>query len=178
MQVDFVNMSFGLPGGSNHDIRTVLDAAYGLNSSSIAFPAKASQVFAIFASNGRGDWAGSINPPTESGPKWNTLGRGIPFESSGKTVCLSGTSYATPLAVGIVAGTFHFLRHYRSCTSTGKERKQKLIEFEDHAGVEVILRMVSGSHDSHYIAPWKLWGGDDTDDDIVSVLIHGLSHWR
>lgn len=69
-------MSFGFSDHSTQELRAAVTAAHragmrlfaaagndGQNVSSVAFPANAPEVFAIFASNGRGHWAGSINLP-------------------------------------------------------------------------------------------------------------------
>lgn len=63
MEVDFVNMSFGFPGSPALALQRVLTAAHcsgiklfaaagngGRNVPSIAYPAKATNVFAVFAS--------------------------------------------------------------------------------------------------------------------------------
>lgn len=180
-------MSFGFLNHSTKELRTAVTAAHkaglklfaaagndGQNVSSVAFPANAPEVFAIFASNGRGDWAGSINPPSGSLPRWNTLGRGVPFKAGGKTTYMSGTSYATPLAAGLIASTLHYLRDYRHRSTTSAERRLDLARFEEYHGVETILRLTS-DESAKYIAPWKLWIDGRSEEEVITLLICGLS---
>jgi hypothetical protein len=186
-RVDVVNMSFGFSDHSTPELRSAITAAHqaglklfaaagndGQNVSSVAFPANAPEVFAVFASNGRGDWAGSINPPTGSLPRWNTLGCGVPFRVHGKMTCLSGTSYATPLVAGLIASTLHYLRDYRYRETTSREDRLTLARFEEHHGVETILRRTSGET-AKYVAPWKLWKDGSSEEQIIALLVSGLS---
>lgn len=181
-------MSFGFSDYSTKELRAAVTAAHqaglklfaaagndGQNVASVAFPASAPEVFAIFASNGRGEWAGSINPPSESLPRWNTLGRGVSFKDDhGKTTYFSGTSYATPLAVGLIASAFHYLREYRHREHVTEERRRSLEQFEEYHGVETILRLTS-SETAKYIAPWKLWMNGRSEEDVIRLLECRLS---
>lgn len=180
-------MSFGFSDHSTQELRAAVTAAHragmrlfaaagndGQNVSSVAFPANAPEVFAIFASNGRGHWAGSINPPSGSLPRWNTLGCGVPFKADGETTYLSGTSYATPLVVGLIASTLHYLREYRYRETTNDKERRDLAQFEEYHGVETILRLTS-SETARYVAPWKLWMDGRSEEDVIRLLICGLS---
>jgi hypothetical protein len=181
-----MNMSFGFSNHPTKELRAAVTEAYaqgiklfaaagndGRNTSSVAFPATAPGVFAVFASNGRGASSNSINPPSDL-PRWSTLGHSIPFQTAGRTIYSSGTSYATPLMVGMIASTLHFLRHYRSRTTTGQEEKDILEKLEEYNGVGVILRTMSDGGSDRYVAPWKLWKQGCSEEEVVKVLMQKL----
>lgn len=141
-----------------------------------AFPANDPDVFSVYASDGSGAWKTSMNPPPFKGHGWNTLGVGIKFdvEPGAEPVQKSGTSYATPLVVGIVANVFHIVRDFRAQDeSRGNVTKLRLGQLERHRdGVEAALGLLSNSsHDNTgYVAPWRLWENDINSEEIMSRL--------
>lgn len=148
-----------------------------------AFPASHPDVFCIYASDGRGAWQTSMNAPRLGGHGWNTLGIGIEFdvEPGVEPVHKSGTSYATPLVVAIVANVFHIVREFRAKRDQeirGTVARSRLGRLENHRqGVEVALGLLSSQDQGDrtgYIAPWRLWQNDVDNEEVMSALDRGL----
>lgn len=141
-------------------------AAAGNNGSNEgrSFPAMMSttspNVICMHASNGIGK-DGGISPSAmnEQNDNFMTLGMDIEFNTlygegeQGKTVCKSGTSWATPIAAGIAANILQITDRMDLDEKT-KKRLRKGSVMKD-----IFLKMSDGGHGTYrFMAPWvKLW---------------------
>ncbi|KFG83178.1 hypothetical protein MANI_002863 [Metarhizium anisopliae] len=114
--VDIITMSFGYPLGhrgirdqiikaTQNNILVFAAASNDGRNRPRMFPARQLSVFAIHSTNGHGHKS-HFNPPPQRDENFSILGEYIesawltgPAEGSGATRCLSGTSFATPIAV-------------------------------------------------------------------------------
>ena len=122
-------------------------------------------MFCILAADGNG-YNENINPDDEGDNCFRTLGVAIESASQGKTILLSGTSYATPIAVGIAANVLDFAR----CNmSLGKNRWRKLASYQGMRAV-LCLMTPSGKNNS-YLCPWQLENkGLKTNEQIAEAF--------
>ena len=74
------------------------------------FPAKLDKVLCLHASDGNGNKSGMDPSPKPLSENLTTLGVAIPSIWE-KGVYLAGTSYSTPVAVGIAANVLRFIEH-------------------------------------------------------------------
>lgn len=174
-EVDLINMSFGLSTEDvDPDLYHKLEEASGKHiklfaaagnhgrNAPRAFPANMLCVTCVHAAEGSGASAEDINPGYKKYPdRWRTLGVAVQL---GVGKYMSGTSFATPICVGIVANVFDAVRIYRS-----KEllREERAIFLETFDGVMFLLNLMS---DEGYIAPWNLWGEDRHENDVAGRL--------
>lgn len=117
--VDIITMSFGFPRGvkeidekitraTQKNILVFAAASNDGRNSSRMYPASNPSVFAIHSTNGKGIKS-DFNPPPEMDQNLSILGEYVESawrtseESSGCTRRLSGTSFATPIAVCLSA---------------------------------------------------------------------------
>ncbi|KAJ4256760.1 hypothetical protein NW762_008856 [Fusarium torreyae] len=131
-----------------------------------AFPARYSpHVFCVHASDGYGE-DGGINPKTEGGLNFMTLGMDVEligkdkFSKGGrvltkyKRVVRSGTSFATPIAAGIAATVLDLGARVRYFDHKMGKKMRRPEEMEK------VLRLMSEAKDKfdgrlHYMAPWR-----------------------
>jgi hypothetical protein len=115
-----------------------------------AFPSNAKGVFCIFASDGNG-YRENINPSDEGDNSFSTLGIGIESSWQGSSKIVSGTSFATPVAVGMAANVLDFARSHMRL---GKSRSRKLASYQ---GMRAVLRLMTPEGRSvNYLCPWQL----------------------
>ncbi|KAK4063619.1 hypothetical protein Trihar35433_8327 [Trichoderma harzianum] len=173
-QADVVSMSFGLEDRSDVVLDAIL-AAYkerkillaaasnGGGNDGIAFPANQREVICVFATDGKGN-PSPFNPTFTSemddGSYFSTLGEAVEVHQlpePGRAACAkirkSGTSFATPIAAGIVA---NLLDYAKAKKNIGEENLRRLHSF---SGMISVLKLLApkkrGGH--NYICPWMLW---------------------
>ncbi|KAF2801991.1 uncharacterized protein BDZ99DRAFT_527942 [Mytilinidion resinicola] len=154
-----------------------------------AFPAKYEPwVICVHASDGKGS-DGGINPPTERGANFMTLGMGLNLmerqwthEQKGRTpiykeVYKSGTSFATPIAAGIAATVLDVASRVSAIKDRAKEKLRRPEEMQ-----KMLWLMSSPKHDLGnqycFLAPWnhweKHWQANETKSRIAWDLINDL----
>lgn len=173
-QADIVSMSFGLEDRSDVVLDAIL-AAYkerkillaaasnGGGNDGIAFPANQREVICVFATDGKGN-PSPFNPTFSSemddGSYFSTLGEAVEVHQlpeAGRAACAkirkSSTSFATPIAAGIVA---NLLDYAKAKKNIGGENLRRLHSF---SGMISVLKLLApkkrGGH--NYICPWMLW---------------------
>lgn len=181
-EVDIISMSFGLDS-QDTEIDDAIDAACAKNISIFAaasnsggnrdraYPANRIGVICIHASDGYGNDGGISPTPLEEGRNFSTLGIRI-FSKWKKTkTCVSGTSYATPIAAAIFANILEFARHKCSLS----ERDQNKLRRSQEAS-QVLYRLgvgrdtkVKGRGGYDYIMPNLLRNGK-SEQSIIELI--------
>ncbi|PKK40870.1 hypothetical protein CI102_14889, partial [Trichoderma harzianum] len=123
-----------------------------------AFPARKEGVIAVHASDGSGEGA-KFNPNPESKLNLSTLGENIKIRwpdpdnyGDMKDRYISGSSFATPIAVGIAANVLEFARHRLKLNGWKKD------VIYSHPGMTKILKAMScrrGEYD--FVHPLSFW---------------------
>ncbi|CAM1505661.1 Fc.00g112980.m01.CDS01 [Cosmosporella sp. VM-42] len=131
-----------------------------------AFPASRSDVICIHASDGNGN-DGGISPTCE--PKkdnFTTLGIAVESRWKRKDVFKSGTSFATPVAVGMAANVLEFARHMCDLSEYENECLYRL------DGILGILRLLAAPRSGYdFLSANNLWDKKNSDDDISSMIM-------
>ncbi|KJX93960.1 hypothetical protein TI39_contig4230g00001 [Zymoseptoria brevis] len=175
-EVDLINMSFGFEGPPEDGrlqrkllevygkgIKMFAAAANHGRNAPRAYPASAHEVICVNASSERGAWIDDINPSRTAYPDhWNTLGSGIKFVEGGRETYKSGTSYATPLAVGIVANTIDVVRWLHDQDLLSPNQVEDL---QTYAGIKGLMTKMSTDG---FLAPWILWDRPDMDPKALA----------
>lgn len=145
-----------------------------------AFPAKYGPwVICVHASDGKGN-DGGINPPTEYGANFMTLGMGLELMERQwtqtktrtptripiyKTVYKSGTSFGTPIAAGIAATVLDLAARVDAIKDRAREKLRRSEEMVKMLKLMSIPKHDVGS-DYCFLAPWnhweKHWQADET----------------
>jgi hypothetical protein len=122
-----------------------------------AYPARERGVFAIHATNDDGSSPTDLNPPRdEFMSNFATLGCRIPSRWDGRDIFITGTSFATPVAVAIAANALEFVQQAQD-KFRGNPR-----HFFVYKGMHRLLSCMSNRKgDYDYVRPWK----DDMFDD-------------
>ncbi|KAL6811969.1 peptidase S8/S53 domain-containing protein [Trichoderma sp. SZMC 28015] len=173
-EADIVSMSFGLEDRSDVVLDAIL-AAYkekkillaaasnGGGNDGIAFPANQREVICVFATDGKGNpspFNPTFTPEMDDGSYFSTLGEAVEVHQLSELgraacakICKSGTSFATPIAAGIVA---NLLDYAKAKKNIGEENLRRLHSF---SGMISVLKLLApkkrGGH--NYICPWMLW---------------------
>ncbi|KAI1657905.1 hypothetical protein F4813DRAFT_358361 [Daldinia decipiens] len=181
--VDILTMSFGFRE-LEPNIKAAIDEAsrrgkllfasasnHGNNQLGRTYPAKHRNVISISASTGKGK-DGQISPgPEDNDDNFMTLGIAVPLTWKGKGVYKSGTSYATPIAVGFAINALEFVGG-----AMGQEDFQQLKQSDEF--MRRVFRLMSNRDSSRYsfLAPWLLWDGMRTPDFISHLLNQAMYH--
>ncbi|PMD46968.1 subtilisin-like protein [Hyaloscypha variabilis F] len=145
---------------------------YGGNTPRL-FPAKLhDRVLCIHASDGAGNKSGMDPTPKPFSENLSTLGVAIPSISE-PGVFVSGTSYSTPVMVGMAANILRFVQHV---TNEGLLTEEQRIEAFTRMGVRNILLAMSDVRDKYnYVTPWrKMWNVGAGVGDVVSKIKEAL----
>ncbi|KAI0857485.1 hypothetical protein F4860DRAFT_357029 [Xylaria cubensis] len=160
--------------------KTILLAAASNNgrNSKRTFPARHEGVIAIHSLDGKGNDEGGMNPSRQDCfENFGTLGLGIKtlwdelppsLESSADTRSTtattkykSGSSYATPIAAGIVANCIEWIDYM---SARGSLNKHQYASLRKPKGIRLILKKQSEEvGDILSVAPWILWKEDPLD---------------
>jgi hypothetical protein len=92
----------------------------------------------IHASDGLGNDGGISPTPLQDRDNFSTLGINIPSRWKGKSLNVSGTSYATPIAAALAANMLELAR----CECDLTEHQQMILR--KYQGVRLILKMMVG----------------------------------
>lgn len=155
-------MCFGIRCADIPAIRVVIDDLVGKDKLIFAaasndggngtrtYPALNEGVFAIHATNGRGEPSG-MNPPKEFGDNFSTLGVAIDSQWKKKELSISGTSFATPVAAAMAANALEFTRRVLT------EPDDKPDFFHSYQGMGTLFRCLKDEvHGYDYIKPWQV----------------------
>ncbi|OBT39280.1 hypothetical protein VE00_10597 [Pseudogymnoascus sp. WSF 3629] len=176
-KVHIISMSFGLDNRDT-DIDKAISIAY--NSGITMFAAAANNggnkpraypsnkhntVICIHASDGGGNRA-KINPsPVVKQHNFSTLGISIESRWERKKVQISGTSFATPIAVALAADVLEYARY--KCLLSEYEQ-QCLYHFN---GIVQILQLMSKERQGYdYIMPEHIFNAKNSDECIVKKI--------
>ncbi|KAI0168133.1 peptidase S8/S53 domain-containing protein [Pestalotiopsis sp. NC0098] len=154
-KVDIITMSFGFKNRNAAVEAAIKEAAHsgkimfaaasnGGNNNDRTYPARDRHVICMSASNGKGKVADISPAALPNDDNFMTLGVSVPLFWKGNEVFRSGTSYATPIAVGFAINVLEI------CNFTHGARL-----VQDGDDMRRVLRLLSvrdGNHD--YIAPW------------------------
>ncbi|CCT63237.1 related to thermostable alkaline protease precursor [Fusarium fujikuroi IMI 58289] len=141
------------------------------------WPANHPGVFCIHATNQRGNTNRDMNPTAQhEKDNFATLGENIESYWMGEKRCISGTSFATPIAAALAANILEFARRNLSADEAhnlqayGPMRKLFRQKMTDNG---------KSKGQYHYIKPWsnQLWGEEGNDDDVARVFREFLVHW-
>lgn len=122
-----------------------------------SWPASHRGVFCIHATDERGVTNLRMNPTARSGEdNFATLGDKIESYWDGKRRCISGTSFATPVAAAIAANVLDFARHHLASEDADIFTRYGVMRalFRNH-----MTENGNSNGVYHYIKPWRkgLW---------------------
>lgn len=136
------------------------------------YPAIHPDVIAMHSLDGNGNDSGGLNPAADPNlGTFGTLGIGIPLVWEGRSVVKSGCSYASPIAAAIAANCLQWLDWVKGQEMLAQGDYLRLRTVE---GMRYMFkkqakgRKTAGS--IKYVAPWNLWTGKLTDENICGVL--------
>ncbi|KAF5549964.1 subtilisin [Fusarium napiforme] len=182
-QADIINLSFGL-GQLCPSIRLkeVIDnlvrrrklvfaaASNSGGNGSRPWPGNHPGVFCIHATNQRGTTNPDMNPTAMyTKDNFATLGEDIESYWMGKERCISGTSFATPIAAALAANILEFARRNlgfeegNALQAYGPMRRLFRNKMTDNGEANGVY---------HYIKPWgdRLWGEQASNEDVARNL--------
>lgn len=184
--VDIINMSFGWPYDDDHDVRSSLrfarDSGVHLLASTsnegllgpprnIMYPGRDQNVIAIDAADGLGEYAPTSASSLSGAGGWekrfSALGLGL--ASPHTTKMWNGSSFACPVAAGVVALILEFARQPPLQESQSVQSRLRTM-----SGITSILRTMSekkGPGEFKFILPWNLLGQDGEQRDQMSYRI-------
>lgn len=182
-QADVVNLSFGLGQlCPSLRLKKVLDdlvrrrklifaaASNSGGNGSRPWPANHPGVFCIHTTNQRGNTNRDMNPTAMyTKDNFATLGEDIESYWMGKERCISGTSFATPIAAAMAANILEFARKNLSADEAnalqayGPMRRLFRNKMTDNGEANGVY---------HYIKPWsdRLWSEQASGDDVARTL--------
>ncbi|KAK0653527.1 Cell wall-associated protease [Lasiodiplodia hormozganensis] len=185
-KVDIINMSIGSYSDEGV-ISAAIKHAYAANvlmfaaarndggNFGVAFPARHKDVICISSTDGYGT-PSSFNPPVfDPSDNFATIGEALPFPSfKGYPVSMSGTSYATPVAVSIASLVLAYVReNFPGGEKYEAERRLK----ESPDGMRAALNLMSYRIKDHrYIAPWKLFNAREGGNYVYIRLMSALKN--
>ncbi|KAG7438611.1 Minor extracellular protease Epr [Fusarium oxysporum f. sp. raphani] len=189
-QADIINLSFGLGQlCPSPRLKEVLDklvlsrklifaaASNSGGNRSRPWPANDLGVFCIHVTNERAVPNLNMNPIAKSSTdNFATLGENIQSYWMGEERCISGTSFATPIAAAMAANILEF-----ACRNLSADESNAL---QAYRPIRRLFRNqitdngeINGAY--HCIKPWsdQLWGGEANNADVARVFREFLVHW-
>lgn len=164
-RVDMISMSFGLED-KVYEIQEAIDAAAAKNimifaaarndggNKPVAFPAYRPNVVAVFATDPFGNF--SRFTPTGLAGRFNfsVLGEAVlsawPHPTNkGFTARKWGTSFSTPIAVGIAALLIEYAKQ-KILPQADSREKERIQDLRSHAGMEAVFRLISSERHGYY----------------------------
>ncbi|EWG35898.1 hypothetical protein FVEG_14583 [Fusarium verticillioides 7600] len=189
-QADIINLSFGLGQQCpSLQLERVLDklvlnrklifaaASNSGGNRSRPWPANHPGVFCIHATNERAVPNLNMNPVAKSSvDNFATLGENIQSYWQGEERCISGTSFATPIAAAMAANILEFVRRNLrvdeayALQAYGPMRRLFRYKMTDNGET-------NGAY--HCIKPWsdQLWGSGANNEHVARVFSEFLIHW-
>ncbi|UPK95908.1 hypothetical protein LCI18_006843 [Fusarium solani-melongenae] len=176
--VHIINMSFSIPPTSA--VRKIIKEAEkagvimfvaasnnGANTGR-SFPATLPTVLCIHATDGKGN-KGDMNPePEDNRENLSTLGVAVPSVWE-KSVYLSGTSYATPVAAAMAAVILCFIEAAVAANKMPEEIKEEAF---DREGMKSILMSMAVLRDGYNcIFPWRRFLPPDAEQGVLIARI-------
>jgi subtilisin family serine protease len=178
--VDIISMSFGL-AEDRGKVREAIQRAsmHGIlvfAAASNRVPARLPGVICIHSADGHGN-AAAFNPsPLQHDINFSTLGEAIPVsvpQQGKQTQLVSGSSFATPIAVGIAATLLQFARQKQTDGLLSSAEVEHLHRPE---GMASVLKAMGQSRDGmSFIQPWKLWDDDELPDRSIKRIQSALA---
>ncbi|RBR10309.1 hypothetical protein FVER53590_11628 [Fusarium verticillioides] len=179
VKADIVSMSFGFDTEPSwkDEMDNAIRSAYQSNKLLFAaasnygankrrtYPANATTVFCIHATDGNGNKSGMDPIPLNNCANFTTLGVAVPCgHSNGSESFLSGSSYSTPIAAGIAA---NLLDQGRVLQRDGILNAEECNRLHGYDGMKRVFELMACKTDGYdYLAPWNLWH-DQTDANTV-----------
>jgi len=182
VNADIINMSFAFL----NDQPTIKEAIKNAEKKGVVFFAAASnyggntprlfpsklhdKVLCIHASDGDGNKSGMDPTPKLFSESLSTLGVAVPSIFP-PDVFVSGTSYSTPIMVGMAANILRFVQHV---TDKGLLTEEQRIGALTRMGVRNTLLAMSELRDSYnYVTPWRKMWNVGADVGVVVSKIKG-----
>lgn len=132
-------------------------------------PARQDGVICMHATDGLGNKGGMNPSPLPKDHNFATLGVAVPLDWDGEKVWKSGTSFATPIAAGFVAGVLELVK-YR-CGKLSR-RQSKLLRRKQ--GMGAILKKMAEERDGYdFIYPDRL-ARDWSDEKAVTAAAKSI----
>lgn len=130
---------------------------YGANKRR-TYPANATTVFCIHATDGNGNKSGMDPVPLQNNNNFTTLGVAVPCGyTDEKENFLSGSSYSTPIAVGIAANILDQASELHREGVLDVDQCKRLYGYD---GMRKVFELMACQTDRYdYLAPWNLWHG-------------------
>jgi len=189
-QVDIISMSFGLTDETEPGCDDFLEAieaarAYKIlmfaaasnngSHSRPAFPARHDGVFCIFATDGKGN-CGPANPTAEPHAyNFSTLGQAVKSAwpeglREGRWKRRSGTSFAVPVAAGMVATILLYARRELS----GEEARR----FKEYAKMRDMLHALSDFRGGYNVISMARFFGEALEHAVPQMRMILAGTWR
>ncbi|KAF2004055.1 subtilisin-like protein [Amniculicola lignicola CBS 123094] len=184
-------MSFGFDT-PNEPIRQALARAHAADillfaaghndgaNKALAFPASTANVIAVGATNSYGKDSNFTPLAEKKAYYFSAFGENVTTSQTEK----SGTSFATPIAVGIAGVVMDYINHLKSPEAWppfGKTQEQKDADLAERIevlsriktldGMTAILKMLSRGQDT-YLAPWYLFKPGSR--EVRHMVVHKL----
>jgi hypothetical protein len=141
---------------------------YGANKRR-TYPANATTVFCIHATDGNGNKSGMDPVPLQNNNNFTTLGVAVPCGyTDGKENFLSGSSYSTPIAVGIAANLLDNAEALQSNGLLDVDQCQRLYGYDSMKRVFELMACQTDGYD--YLAPWNLWHEAANSDTVLAKI--------
>lgn len=133
----------------------------------IAYPANHSDVICINSTDGDGN-SSPFNPSRKEGKDFSTLGEGI-VSHSDPAKCMSGTSYATPIAAGMAAAVMDYMTQKSRGWPDYETHRYEAERIKTKDGIIAVFNTHFSDRrgDFKYLLPWKFFKKGGVGFDMV-----------